>query len=147
MRLLLNALIGIFLGACGYTFYEGRAASYLSNDPQGCVNCHVMREQLDSWQKASHHSYATCNDCHMPHDWVSKWLTKAINGYHHSIAFTYWTFKDPIRIKPGNADVLNENCRYCHRGFVGEITAHRVINDHQLNCVRCHESAGHGQSR
>jgi cytochrome c nitrite reductase small subunit len=147
MKLLLNVLIGIFLGASGFTFYSGRAASYLSNEPQVCVNCHVMREHFDGWQKASHHSFATCNDCHMPHDFIGKWMTKASNGYHHSIAFTYWIFRDPIRIKPGNAEILNANCLVCHRNFVGEITAHRVVDDSELYCVRCHEGVGHGPDR
>ena len=41
-------------------------------------------------------------------------------------------------------DVLNANCLYCHRDFVREITAHRVIHDEELYCVRCHDSVGHG---
>jgi cytochrome c nitrite reductase small subunit len=110
MRLLLNSLLGILLGAGSYTFYYARGASYLSNDPQACVSCHVMRSEYDGWEKASHHAFATCNDCHMPHDFFGKWLAKASNGYHHSLAFTLWNFRDPIRIKPGNAGILNANC-------------------------------------
>ena len=68
----------------------------------------------------------------MPHDFVGKWLAKAGNGYHHSEAFTFQNFHDPIRIKPGNAAVLNANCLYCHQDFVREITAHRVIHDEEL---------------
>jgi cytochrome c nitrite reductase small subunit len=147
MRLLLSSLLGILIGAGGYTFYYARGASYLSNDPGTCVNCHIMREQFDGWQKASHHAVAVCNDCHIPHDFAGKWLVKAANGYHHSKAFTFWDFHDPIRIKPGNAAVLNASCRYCHRDFVREITAHRVIGDEELYCVRCHDGAGHGPSR
>jgi cytochrome c nitrite reductase small subunit len=147
MKLLFNIWIGIFLGTGGYTLYYAKGASYLSNDPQTCVNCHIMQSQYDDWEKASHHAVATCNDCHIPHDFIGKWLTKASNGYHHSVAFTLWNFHDPIRIKPGNAGVLNANCLYCHRSFVREITAHRVIKDEELYCVRCHDSVGHGPSR
>ncbi len=135
------------LGAGVYTFYYGRGASYLSDDPRACVNCHIMRDQFDSWQKASHHSFATCNDCHVPHSFAGKWLTKAGNGYHHSEAFTLQNFREPVRIRPGNADVLNANCLYCHGRFVEEITAQRVIKDRELYCVRCHDSVGHGPSR
>jgi cytochrome c nitrite reductase small subunit len=147
MRLLLNSLLGILLGAGGYTFYYARGASYLSNDPQACVNCHVMRAEYDDWGKASHHAFATCNDCHLPHDFFGKWLAKASNGYHHSLAFTLWSFRDPIRIKPRNAGILNANCLSCHQGFVSEITAHRVIHDEELYCVRCHDNVGHGPRR
>jgi cytochrome c nitrite reductase small subunit len=147
MRPLIFVLIGMLLGAGGYTFYYAQGASYLSNDPQACVNCHIMRDQFESWEKSSHHACAVCNDCHVPHDFSGKWLVKARNGYHHSEAFTFGNFREPIRIKPGNAAVLNDNCLYCHRDFVREITAHRVIKEEQLYCVRCHANVGHGQSR
>jgi cytochrome c nitrite reductase small subunit len=128
----------------GYTFYYGQGFSYLSNDPKACVNCHIMREQYDGWQKASHHAHATCNDCHVPHDLIGKYTTKALNGYHHSKGFTFQDFQEPIRIKPANAAVLNKNCLHCHGEFVREITAHRVVKDEELYCVRCHASVGHG---
>ncbi|MBN1570552.1 MAG: cytochrome c nitrite reductase small subunit [Acidobacteria bacterium] len=147
MKMLLSSLLGILLGAGGYTFFYAHGTSYLSDDPRACVNCHIMREQFDSWQKAGHHSFAACVDCHLPHDPAGKWFVKAGNGYHHSKAFTLQNFHEPIRIKPGNAAVLNANCLYCHRDFVREITAHRVIDDEELYCVRCHDSVGHGPSR
>lgn len=144
---ILSAMVGVLTGVGGYTFYYAKGASYLSNDPKACVNCHIMRDQYDSWQKSSHHAHATCNDCHVPHDLIGKYLTKAENGYHHSKGFTFQDFHEPIRIKPGNAAVLNANCRYCHGAFVREITAHRVIKNEELYCVRCHDSVGHGPSR
>jgi cytochrome c nitrite reductase small subunit len=140
-------LIGILAGAGGYTFYYAQGSSYLSNDPTVCVNCHIMREQYDGWQKASHHGFAVCNDCHVPHGLFGKWLTKFSNGYHHSEAFTLQNFNEPIRIRPESARVLNDNCLYCHRDFVREITAHRTTNDEELYCVRCHGSVGHGPNR
>lgn len=143
MRLVLAVLAGILTGVGGYTFYYAQGASYLSDDPTACVNCHIMREQFDGWQKGSHHAAATCNDCHVPHDFVGKWLTKASNGYHHSAAFTLQNFHEPIRIRPGNAAVLEENCRYCHGAFIREIVAH----GEESSCVRCHDAVGHGPSR
>jgi cytochrome c nitrite reductase small subunit len=50
----------LLLGAGGYTFFYARGASYLSSDPRMCVNCHIMRDQFDGWQKASHHAFARC---------------------------------------------------------------------------------------
>ncbi len=147
MKLLLSAVIGVLLGAGGLTFYSAQGTSYLSSDPGACSNCHIMRDQFDSWQKSSHHSFATCNDCHVPHNPVGKWLTKAANGYHHSEAFTLQNFNEPIRIRPVNASVLNGNCLYCHQDYAREITAHRVIRDEELYCVRCHDGVGHGPSR
>jgi len=133
---MLAILIGAMAGIGGYTFYYAKGLSYLSNDPRACVNYHIMRDQYDGWQKASHHSHATCNDCHVPHDIVGKWMTKASNGYHHSERFTLQNFHEPIQIKPASSKVLNNNCVYCHKDYVREITAHRVAGEHSFNCVR-----------
>jgi len=65
-------------------------------------NCHIMREHLASWQKSSHHTRAVCNDCHMPHQVLPKLLTKADNGWNHSVKFTLQNYGDPIRIRPAN---------------------------------------------
>src|SRR5262249_17526428 len=75
------AAVGIVLGTGSYTVRYAEGLSYLSNDPKACVNCHVMRDAHDGWQKAGHHSVATCNDCHVPHDFIAKYLVKAENGF------------------------------------------------------------------
>lgn len=144
---LLSILVGTAAGAGAYTFFYAKGLSYLSSDPKACVNCHIMREQYDGWQKASHHAVATCADCHIPHSFIAKWMTKGLNGYHHSEAFTFQDFHEPIQIKKGNSAILNANCLYCHKEYVREITAHRVVNDGELNCVRCHDHVGHGPQR
>ena len=59
------------------------------------------------------------------------------------MAFTWQNFEEPIRIKPVNSAILRANCLYCHKEFVREISAHRVIQDEELNCVRCHDRVGH----
>jgi cytochrome c nitrite reductase small subunit len=152
--LLVSVLVGIFVGSGIYTFISANGASYLSDDPRVCVNCHVMRDQYDGWQHASHHGFATCNDCHLPHDNViHQFYVKGSNGYHHSKAFTLMNFAEPIRIKPGNALVLEANCLRCHGEITSEITAHGTLGvptDPTLKadlygCVRCHKGVGHGQ--
>jgi cytochrome c nitrite reductase small subunit len=147
--LLLVILLGIFIGASGYTFYYAQGASYLSKDPRACVNCHVMREQYDSWSKSSHHAVATCVDCHIPHEFVPKYLVKLENGYAHSTAFTFQNFDEPIRIRDRNSRVLEENCVACHQTTVGSLLRQRA-HDRQSptkSCVRCHISVGHAASR
>lgn len=73
--------LGLFAGVGVFTFGYGKGASYLSNNPQTCVNCHVMQDHFDAWQQSSHHHFAVCNDCHLPHDSIGKWITKADNGF------------------------------------------------------------------
>lgn len=69
-----------------------------------------MQPQYDSWQKSSHHAQATCVDCHLPHDFLGKWVDKAENGYNHSRAFTLQDFREPIRINAHNRGILQDNC-------------------------------------
>jgi len=156
LSLLASTLIGMFVGSGLFTFFTAHGASYISNDPSVCVNCHVMRDEFQGWQHASHHAVAVCNDCHLPHDnAVHKLYVKASNGYHHSEAFTLMNFAEPIRIKPSNAQVLEANCLRCHGAFVDAITSHGTLGvptdpEQQADlygCVRCHQEVGHGPTR
>ncbi len=134
---------GTLLGLGLYTFRYAEGLSYLSNDPKACVNCHIMREQYDSWLKGSHHAAATCNDCHVPHTFPEKYLVKMDNGWHHSKAFTLQDFKEPIRIRPGNLKVLQHNCVECHAVALSEISGHRDVELGEARCTDCHRSVGH----
>ena len=109
------------------------------------MNCHIMRPQYDSWQKSSHHAVAVCVDCHLPHDFVGKYVAKAENGWHHSKGFTLQDFDEPIRIKSKNARILQANCIACH----GELAAHMLSGvaggPDEVQCVHCHAMVGHGE--
>ncbi|GLH65827.1 cytochrome c nitrite reductase small subunit [Geothrix edaphica] len=153
LSVLASVFAGVFLGSGAYTFVSANGTSYLSNNPEVCVNCHIMRTEYDSWRHGSHHAVAVCNDCHLPHsNVVSKLYVKASNGYHHSKAFTLLNFAEPIRIKPGNAQVLEDNCLRCHGELTSEITAHGTLGvptdptrkADLYGCVRCHQEVGHG---
>ncbi|GBD36387.1 Cytochrome c-type protein NrfH [bacterium HR36] len=140
--LALSGLLGILLGAATYTAYYAEATSYLREDPQACINCHVMREHYDGWQKAGHHTVAVCNDCHLPHDTIGKWWAKMRNGFFHSKAFTFQDFHEPILIHPWNQRIVRRNCVECHQ----ELVQHLLLAG-QPDCVRCHQAAGHGPRR
>lgn len=143
-RVFFAILAGVFLGLSAFTFHYAEGLSYLSNDPKACVNCHVMRDNFDSWQKGSHHAAATCNDCHVPHSILPKLATKLRNGYNHSKGFTFMDFPEPIRIKPANAMVLQRNCIGCHEATVQDIAEHDETEEESVLCVRCHTTVGHG---
>ena len=87
---------------------------------------------------------ATCNDCHVPHDLLGKYLAKAANGYHHSKAFTFQDFAEPIRIKPANAALLQDNCLRCHGELVADVLSHPGPSGGEMACVQCHNEVGHG---
>lgn len=135
-------LLGMLGGVGAFTFGYGQGHSYLSNDPKACVNCHVMEEQYDSWQNSSHRHVALCNDCHLPHNFVGKWVTKGDNGFFHSLAFTLENFHEPIQIKPRNRRVTQNACLDCHADFVHQMLPARPGAD-MLLCAKCHADAGH----
>jgi cytochrome c nitrite reductase small subunit len=141
--LIMSILLGVMAGVGLFTFHFAEGISYFSNDPNACANCHVMDNYLDSWQQASHHTRAVCNDCHTPHALGPKLITKAINGWNHSVAFTLRNYVEPLRITERNARILQANCISCHAEMVSEIRApHPGGSD--VDCVKCHAGVGHG---
>lgn len=135
-------MLGVLLGLGAFTFGYGDGWSYMSNDPTACTNCHVMQEHFDSWVKSSHRNVAGCNDCHLPHDPIGKLVTKADNGFFHSLAFTTGDFPDPLRIKPRNRRVTQGTCLDCHADFVHAVLPPQPGGE-TLLCVHCHDQVGH----
>jgi cytochrome c nitrite reductase small subunit len=146
LPLILSVLAGMLLGSSLFVLNYAEGLAYLSNDPEACTNCHIMQPQFDAWQRAPHAAVAVCNDCHTPHDLVGKYVTKARNGWNHSVAFTLQNFDEPIRIKSFNEAIVEENCRECHEALVNQITGHYGAEDQELDCVRCHRGGGHALS-
>ena len=141
-RILLGVSLGLATGVGAYTFVYAKGASYLTNDPAACANCHIMQEYYDGWLKSSHRSVAVCNDCHTPAGLVPKYAVKASNGFWHSFAFTTGWHPDPLRIKPHNRKVTEQACRKCHLDIVQAIEAPHRENA-ELSCIACHNSPGH----
>lgn len=144
MSFALVVLVGILVGLGTFTFGYGDGAAYLSNNPASCANCHVMQGHYDSWLKSSHQDVATCNDCHLPPGYLGKWMTKADNGFLHSLAFTTDRFHEPIQIKSRNRHVTQSACLKCHDRLVNHLRPAEPGGD-MLFCVHCHRDAGHGQ--
>lgn len=143
--LALVVTVGVGAGVGGYTFRYANGLSYLSSDPKACVNCHIMRSEYDGWQKASHHTVAVCVDCHLPHEFVPKYLAKAENGFRHSKEFTAQTFEEPITIKARGKVILQENCVRCHGDLVHQMNMGSPEGPGGVACVHCHSQVGHGE--
>lgn len=141
--LVLGALIGVVVGVGGFTFVYANGASYLTDNSEACVNCHVMRDQFDGWERASHRSVAGCNDCHTPPNLIGKYVTKARNGFWHSYYFTFGGYPDPIRITAANRDVTESACRGCHEAVVDVIDPIAGHAGDRPVCTACHRDVGH----
>jgi cytochrome c nitrite reductase small subunit len=147
LTLPLAIVLGVAAGMAAYTFIYAKGYSYLTNDPVACTNCHVMQAQYDAWMKASHHSVATCNDCHTPHNIVGKYAVKANNGFWHSFYFTTGWYPDNIEITKFDHKVTEGACRRCHQEITSAIDGNIVHGKAQgLECTRCHNSVGHSES-
>ena len=139
---LLAAIVGVLVGVGMFTFGYARGASYMTDDPAACANCHVMRDQFQGWMKSSHGKTAVCNDCHTPPGFVAKYTTKAVNGFFHSLAFTTQHFPDEIRITGRNHDVTEKACLKCHEDIVRQLRGSRQHRQ-DISCIQCHSQVGH----
>ena len=146
LSLAVAAMVGILGGVGLFTFGYADGASYLVDKPEACANCHVMQGHYDSWAKSSHKNVATCNDCHLKHDFIGKWITKADNGTFHALAFTTGDYPRPIQIKERNRAVTQEACLHCHQDYVQNMLPIRAGGEMQT-CAKCHGDVGHSQRR
>ena len=141
--LLAALLLGVALGLAGYTFAYAKGWSYMTDDARACANCHVMNEQYDGWLKASHRSVAVCNDCHVPHDLIGKYATKARNGFWHSYYCTTGGFHEPIQVTARSRVIADANCQRCHEAVVQAMGTPAHAGSAEVSCSRCHGSVGH----
>jgi len=140
---MLGVLGGLGLGV----FHVSRAASYLSDAPETCMNCHVMTTQYVTWQHSSHARVATCNDCHVPHDSpLAHYAFKAKDGLRHATIFTMRWEPQVIRLSPGAAPVVEANCRRCHAATIENVPICAPAQG-DLKCWDCHREVPHGRVR
>lgn len=136
---------GVLTGLVLLILYTGNAASYLSDKPETCINCHVMYTQYSSWRLSSHARVATCNDCHVPQDNVfRKYLFKASDGLRHSTMFTFRLEPQVMKIKHAGIEVVQENCIRCHSDLVDHTQLTSKQFSDERKCWSCHEETPHG---
>ncbi len=133
---------GLVMGIGSYTFIYARGSSYMTNDPAACANCHVMTDYYVKWQRSSHRSVAVCNDCHTPKGVIPKYITKASNGFWHSLYFTTGNFPDNIQITSGNRTVAADACLKCHESLTRSMSPGHTTPG---SCLKCHGKIGHPQ--
>lgn len=115
---------------------------YLGDNPTACNNCHVMGAAYEGWLHGGHQEWATCNDCHTPHDVVGKYTIKAISGARHVYAFYIGPIPDAIRTKPDSQALIQANCVRCHTPTVAEVADGHL--DAGRYCFECHRDVPHG---
>ncbi|WP_132053703.1 cytochrome c nitrite reductase small subunit [Pseudocnuella soli] len=143
--------VAAFIGLGLYMLKLSNAASYLSDDPQACVNCHLMTPQYLTWTHSSHREVAHCNDCHVPHDNVfNKYFFKAKDGLYHASIFTLRAEPQVIQAKSASVEVIHNNCIRCHQDQVTDAKLVGMVENHHAKrtdrlCWDCHREVPHGK--
>lgn len=143
------------LGVTGYLVHESKMLSYLSSDPKACINCHTMNTHYATWQHSSHRERATCVECHLPRDsFVNKMLAKTRDGFNHSVAMTFGTYGNNLRITGNAAQRIQANCISCHQEAVSQMQTNAELYQQTgadvpmgRTCWECHRGLAHGMTR
>jgi cytochrome c nitrite reductase small subunit len=134
--LALVAALGVFAWATDAPAYAGTA-------PETCNNCHVMDSQYENWFHAPHQAWATCADCHIPHDnFFAYWFYKGKSGMRDVYSFVTLGYPDAIRANAETKRIVQDNCIRCHLDTVEVMLTGPMPLDR--NCWDCHRSVAHG---
>jgi cytochrome c nitrite reductase small subunit len=142
---------GAFVGLGLYAMVASNAISYISDDPQACINCHVMAPHYATWFHSSHRERATCNDCHIPHNNVfNQYFSKARDGLRHAYVFTLRTEPAIIRLNDQAEKTVQNNCRRCHEQENHQVSALASVGGNLeagigKTCWSCHREVPHGR--
>lgn len=148
-------IVMVLLGAIvGLAIYIGKAAnvaSYMTDDPRACINCHVMTTEYITWNHSSHRGVASCNDCHVPHDNVFKqYAFKAKDGLYHATIYTLRTEPQAIVMHEAGQEAVQNNCIRCHANQVTDAKSVSWVDSHLTDrldrtCWECHRETPHGR--
>lgn len=148
-RIMVIIMMGVIAGLLLLAFRASNAIAYLSDNPETCINCHVMYSQYSSWEHSSHASVTNCNDCHVPHNnFFNKYFFKAKDGMRHATIFTLRKEDQVIRIKNAGKQVVLENCKRCHYNQINmvdlAIVSYKdVMKGNGKFCWDCHTDVPH----
>jgi len=153
LRVGIYGLAGVAVGLALILVRIANATSYLSDEPQTCINCHVMTDAYASWQRGSHGRVAVCVDCHVPHSsLVAKYAYKAQDGLKHSYVFTLRKEPQVLELSRRAVPVVQANCVRCHSHQVMMIMTPSfdpqpgAAGLQQRRCWECHHNI-HGEVR
>lgn len=142
---------GVVMGLFFFLFYISKAHSYLSDEPEVCMNCHIMAPQYTTWDHSSHRESATCIDCHVPHNNVfNKYYFKAKDGLRHATIFTLRNEPQVIFIREDGRKVVQNNCIRCHEYLITDDRLRLNTKEFdrfrkERSCTECHRETPHGR--
>jgi cytochrome c nitrite reductase small subunit len=115
-----------------------------------------MNTQYATWQHSSHAKETTCIDCHLPtNGFFNKYISKARDGWNHTVAFTFNTYDHSMKISDDGARRVQENCISCHKSITSTMSNnsdgyhnfdHKNVENGR-KCWSCHREVPHGKVR
>lgn len=158
-------LIGV---AIGIIFWGGfNTAMEATNTETFCISCHEMEVNVyEEYTDTIHYTNrtgvrATCPDCHVPKDWVHKFVRKvrATNElYHHFMGtvdtpekFEEKRFELAQHVWSSMKDTDSRECRNCHdyesmdfgKQEGRSMDRHEEGFEEGLTCIDCHKGVAH----
>jgi cytochrome c nitrite reductase small subunit len=116
----------------------GSAVAMNTTDQAGfCGSCHSMTEAALTHKQSVHAKFA-CNECHAPHNLVTKIPFKAKEGTRDFFVTTTKTIPDLIHPGEETREVVQTNCLRCHEA--GIQTVNMTSKTH---CTDCHRHVPH----
>jgi len=164
-----RALVVLLIGAAiGIVFWGGfNTAMEASNAEAFCISCHEMeanvyREMQDTIHYTNRTGVrATCSDCHVPKDWVHKFVRKvqATSELYHHVRGTIDT---PEKFDAKRLELAqnvwrsmkatdSRECRNCHdfesmdynKQEPRSADRHDQAEEEGLTCIDCHKGVAH----
>ena len=160
--------VGLAIGA----FFFGSLGSFMvyANSEQFCANaCHEMQPLLKEHKGTIHDVNrsgvrATCNDCHVPHDYIPNYLAKLglfsdVWGHYvtHSIdtkeKFEAKRYELAKRVWVYMKENDSRECRHCHttakmdpdKQSEKALARHEKGRAEGLTCIECHFAIAHNE--
>lgn len=155
-RIPLLIVFGAIAGFGIHIIIISNALSYMSEEPETCVNCHVMQSQFATWNHSSHRERASCTDCHLPHDNIlNHYFAKGRDGMKDVFLFTFRMENNVPHSTSETKEIILQNCLRCH----GEV--HRDLDHYTAaagnghghqgwegkQCWDCHREVPHGRAK
>lgn len=128
----------LLAGLAGVALTFGAGIAMVSTDKAGfCGSCHAMSEAVLTHSQ-SVHAKLSCNECHAPHNLMSKLPFKAVAGTKDIYANTLGTIPDLIHPEGNTLEVVQTNCVRCHSETVKSVNM-----GSKDNCMSCHRHVPH----
>jgi cytochrome c nitrite reductase small subunit len=130
------AALGVFIFVTDAPAYAGTAS-------ETCANCHVMDSMYENYYHGSHHEWAECAGCHLPHDnLVNYYVEKGRQGMHDVYVFGMGQAPALIRLSEHSQEIIQQNCIRCHGQAVETIMV--GLPPFERSCWECHRTMAHG---